>query len=61
MNEKLLITAQTDNFLKALGALIRSYLPTLYAVKPVSKAVMLEIYTKHFAQLIPRVGISERL
>ncbi|HEY9246411.1 MAG TPA: hypothetical protein VIO11_06150, partial [Candidatus Methanoperedens sp.] len=55
------IILQTDNCLKAPGALIRSYLPTLHAVRAVSKAVILETETKHLAQSIPRFGISERL
>ena len=46
--------AQIDNLLKALGALIRSNLPTLQAVNAVSREVILEIETKHFAQFIPR-------
>ena len=59
--QKFHIIPQTDNRLKAPGALIKSYLPTLHAVRAVSKAVILETETKHLAQSIPRFGISERL
>ncbi len=45
--------------MKALGALIKSYLPTSQAVNAVSKAVILEIETKHSANLFHDLSFQD--